>query len=253
MSIEIEASRLAELAYYGVTIPPGEDDLPYDDGIPMETPRHAAQMRLLIDSLSLHLADRQDFFVGGNMFLYYSVQQARNLDFRGPDFFVVLDVPRRERKSWVIWEEEGKAPNVIIELLSESTAAKDKGEKKQIYQNRIRVPEYFWYDPFTAEWAGFRLAGGEYQPIAPTPQGHLQAQELGLVLLKWDGTYQDITARWLRWATPDGVLLPTTQDVAEQEKQRAEQEKQRAEQEKQRAERLAERLRSLGIDPDPEQ
>jgi Uma2 family endonuclease len=38
---------------------------------------------------------------------------------------VVLDVPRRERKSWVVWEEE-KAPDVVIELLSESTAKKDK-------------------------------------------------------------------------------------------------------------------------------
>jgi hypothetical protein len=45
-------------------------------------------------------------------------------------------------------------------------------------------------------------------------------------------------------------LLPTIEELAEQEKQRAEQEKQRAEQEKLRAERLAAHLRSLGVEVD---
>jgi Uma2 family endonuclease len=57
----------------------------------------------------------------------------------------------------VCWEEE-KTPDVVIELLSDSTAEADKGEKKLISQNRMRVPEYFWYDPFNSEdRAGFRL------------------------------------------------------------------------------------------------
>jgi len=89
------------------------------------------------------------------MFVYYSLEQARNQDFKGPDVFVVLVVPRRERKSWVVWEE-GKGPDVVIELLSNSTAEHDKTAKKQTYQNRLRVPEYFWFDPFNPEdLAGF--------------------------------------------------------------------------------------------------
>ena len=66
------------------------------------------------------------------MFVYYSLAQVRNRDFKGPDFFAVLGVPKGERKSWVVWEE-GKAPDVVIELLSESTAQQDKTNKKQIY------------------------------------------------------------------------------------------------------------------------
>jgi Uma2 family endonuclease len=242
MTVEIEASQLAELAYLGIELPPTEDELPYDDGIPMESPRHAAQMRLLIDPLPLLWADRDDFFVGGNMFVYFSLKQVRNQDFRGPDFFVVLDVPKRERKSWVVWEE-GKGPDVVIELLSASTAAQDKNEKKQIYQDQLRVPEYFWFEPFSGERAGFSLREGVYKPITPDNQGRLLSQQLGLVLVDWEGTYQEIEAHWLRWATPEGVLLPIPQEVADQEKQRADQEKQRAE-------RLAERLRSLGVNPD---
>jgi len=70
--------------------------------------------------------------------------------------------------------------------------------------------------------------------------------------VRWQGIYGDeqepIT--WLRWATPEGQLLPTIEELAEQEKLRAEQEKQRAEQEKLRAERLAAKLRALGVDID---
>jgi Uma2 family endonuclease len=242
MSIEIEPSRRRELEYYGVTIPPTQDELPYDDGIPMETPRHAAQMRLLIESLELHWSDRQDFFVGGNMFVYFSLRQARNQDFRGPDFFVVLGVPRKERKSWVVWEE-GKSLNLVIELISESTATRDKGEKKQIYQDQLRVPEYVWFDPFTTELAGFTAHNGFYEPIEPDDRGRLTSEQLKLTLNLWEGTYQSITARWLRWETPEGILLPTAQEVAEQERQRAEQERQRAN-------RLAERLKAMGLDPD---
>lgn len=248
MTIKIEPARLAELAYYGVELPPTEDELPYDDGIPMESPRHAAQMRLLIDSLQVAWADQENFFVGGNMFVYFSLEQVRNRDFRGPDFFVVLNVPKRERKSWVVWEE-GKGPDVVIELLSESTAAVDKAEKKLIYQDRLRVPEYFWYDPFREELAGFALREGGYEPLELDHQGRLLSQQLGLSLVRWEGTYQEITTRWLRWATLGGDLLLTAQEVATQERQRADEQQQRADEQQQRAERLAEQLRSLGINP----
>ncbi|MBE9192767.1 Uma2 family endonuclease [Gloeocapsopsis crepidinum LEGE 06123] len=217
----------------GVALPPTQDELPCDDGIPMETQRHKVQMNLLIHSLLPWLDKRSDGYASGNMFVYFSLAQVRNQDFRGPDFFAVLGVPKRERKSWVVWEE-GKAPDVVIELLSDSTAQADKNEKKLIYQNQLRVPEYFWFDPFNPEdWAGFFLQHGVYQPIMPNAQNQLVSQSLGLALQRWQGTYEGVEATWLRWTTLDGELLPT---FAEQEYQRAEQEYQRAEQERQRAE-----------------
>ncbi|HEY9674986.1 MAG TPA: Uma2 family endonuclease, partial [Waterburya sp.] len=113
------------LAAPDIQLPPTQAELPYDDGIPMESARHKAQMDLLIDALIPWLEKREDGYVGGNMFVYYSLAQVRNKDFKGPDFFAVLGVPKGERKSWVVWEE-GKAPDVVIELLSESTAAADE-------------------------------------------------------------------------------------------------------------------------------
>jgi Uma2 family endonuclease len=210
----------AELEALGIELPPTEDELPCDDGMPMETQRHALQMQLLIDPLRLIWADRMDAYVGGNMFIYFSLEQVRHQDFRGPDFFAVLGVPKRERKSWVVWQE-GKGPDVVIELLSESTAAQDKGEKKDIYQDRLRVPEYFWFDPFTAEWAGFVLRNRGYEPLTEDSQGRLISQCLELALLRWDGVYQDVEARWLRWVTLEGTLLPTPQEVATETQQQA--------------------------------
>jgi Uma2 family endonuclease len=96
---------LKELAALGVEMPPTEDELPYDDGMPMESERHVLQLQWLLDPLRRFWADRQDVYVGGNMFVYFSLEQVRHQDFRGPDFFAVLGVPKRERKSWVVWQE----------------------------------------------------------------------------------------------------------------------------------------------------
>ena len=90
----------------------------------------------------------------------------------------------------------------------------------------MRVPEYFWYDPFNPEdLAGFSLDKGVYQPIAVNAQNQLVSQSLRLGLQLWPGNYKGINATWLRWVTLEGDLLPTP---AEQEHQRAEQERQRA-------------------------
>ncbi|KKD38748.1 Uma2 family endonuclease [Limnoraphis robusta] len=223
-----------------IALPPTQDDLPCDDGIPMETERHKHQSDLLINALWERLK-QQNAYVGGNMFVYFSLEQVRNQDFRGPDVFVVLDVPRQERKSWVIWEE-GKGPDIVIELLSESTLSRDKTEKKRIYQSQMRVPEYFWYDPFNPEdFQGFRLQGSVYQPLEPDEQGRLMSQELELALVKWSGSYREIDTVWLRWATLEGELLPTTEEIAEQQRQRAELAEQQLEQ-------LKQQLRERGID-----
>lgn len=256
---------------------PTDDDLPYSDGVPMESNWHVLQSYLLRHALEFHWRDRRRrYFIGTNMFLYFSEQKMLDREFRGPDFFVVLDVANRNRKSWVVWQE-GKGPDVIVELLSETTADNDRKEKKRVYQDQVRVPEYFWYHPETREFAGFALVDGVYQPIPPDESGGLSSSRLGLKLVRWSGEYLGQEEEWVRWATPDGVLLPTPQEAfegerllvdeerqrAEEERQRADEERQRAheerqradeearraEEERQRAERLAERLRSLGIDP----
>lgn len=196
---------------------PTEDDLPCDDGVPMETLRHRLQMELLMNGLAPWARTRGDCFVGGNMFLYFSSEQLRGRDFRGPDFFAVLGVSPRERKSWVVWDEE-KGPDLIIELLSDSTRQSDKVEKKRVYQDRLRVAEYFWFDPWDPEdFAGFTLSDGRYRPLTPVEPGRIPSPLLNLTLSWWDGEYGGVQARWLRWADANGDLLPTDTEAAKAE------------------------------------
>ena len=150
---------------------PTEDDLPCDDGEPMETPRHRDQMNLLIDSLKAHWSDRTGYFVGGNMFLHYDPENRRRT--RGPDFFLVLNVEDRERRSWVVWREGMRFPDVIIELLSDSTRSEDEGPKKALYAELFRTPEYYLYDPYSQAFTGYQLRGSHYVEMERDGEGRM--------------------------------------------------------------------------------
>ena len=220
---------------------PTQDELPCEDGIPMETERHFLQMGLLLETVQPWLAQRGSGYAGGDMFLYFSPAQIRGEYFCGPDVFVALDVPRGERKSWVVWQE-GKGPDVVIELLSESTGNYDKTVKKRIYHDQVHVPEYYWYDPFDPDdWAGFRSDGVDYQPLPRDVLGRMFSPQLQLFLLRWHGVYRGVETVWLRWATLDGELLLTGFEHADRERQIADQAQQRADQVQQWAEQAQER------------
>ena len=194
----------------------------YSDEPPLETDLHRLQMTLLIQCLEWVWRNRNNFYASGNLTIYYSPRQRKSEQFRGPDFFVVLDTERKPRKSWVVWEEDGKYPNVIVEILSSATADTDRGLKKQIYQDIWRTPNYFWFDPDTLEFKGFELVGGRYQELAPNEAGWLWSPQLEL--------YLGVHNSKLRFFTPQGELIPTPEEAAQQERQRAEQERLQREQ-----------------------
>jgi len=249
----------------------------YSDEPPLESDIHLQQIITLLESLNWLWTEKNDFYAAGNLTIYYSQNQLKSEEFRGPDFFVVLGTERKSRKSWVVWAENGQYPNVIIEIVSPSTASQDKNLKKEIYQDTFRTPNYFWFDPYNLELVGFDLVKGKYQQIAANERGHLLSEELGLYLGVNEGV--------LRFFTAEGelVLLPKEtakqeaqktlqeaqkalqfQEEAQQEAQRANQaeqkaqefqkiatqEAQRAQEFQERSERLAAKLRELNIDPD---
>ena len=228
-------------------------DLIFDDGEPLESNRHRIAMNVLIDSALAALADRPDSFAGGNMFVYYSQDQAMNRDFRGPDFFVALDVDdNRERQGWVIWQEGGRYPDVIVELLSPSTATVDRNVKKTLYERVFRTADYFIFDPFDASaFEGWHLVNQHYQPLQPNDQGWLWCETLGLWLGVWDGSIRREpptgTCSWLRFYNRDNHLILLPEEQAEQERMRAEQSETQLTQER---DRLRDLLRARGIDPD---
>ncbi len=215
---------------------PTEDDLPYDDGEPMETSRHRDQMNLLIDSLKAYWKKSRRYYIGGNMFLHFDLNRKKK--FIGPDVFFVTDADDRERKSWVVWQEGMRYPDLIIELLSDTTRKTDKGEKKKIYEQVFRTSEYYIYDPFSHEFEGYRLSGGRYKTIKPDRENKIYSPVTDMWLAIRDG--------WLKWMTVDGYVLPSHEELSEMFGQ----ERQRAEQAENRADRLAAKLRELGISPE---
>ena len=185
-------------------------------------------MNLLIELVIFHNQGRKDYFVGGNMFIYFSKEQARDQEFRGPDFFYVADVPLNpSRAYWVVWEEGGKYPDVIIELSSPTTAAEDQGVKKDVYEQIFRTHEYFIYDPDTNKCCkvGVWTRIFRYRPIQPNEQGWLWCEMLGLWLGTWTGKYQGRENVYLRFFDKDGNLVASLEEGKEAEKKRADFEK----------------------------
>lgn len=211
-----------------VDLPRG-DMLPTEDGEPLESPWHRAEINLLLESLDLHWRDRTDYYAGGNMFIYFSAEQARNRDYRGPDFYVVKGVDgTKERGAWIVWEEGRRYPDMIIELLSPSTAETDKTVKKRLYEQVFRTAEYYCYDPETEELFGWHLQGLRYKAVRPDQDGRLWSEVLELEIGTWKGAYSGKPHTWLRFFDEQGQVTPT---FSEAEAIRAEAEAARADRE----------------------
>ncbi len=208
-------------------------ELVLGDGEPLDSNWHRIQMSLFINVTRQAMAERgrTDFFAGGNMFVYYSYEQARGIaadpvgskQFRGPDIFFVGDVPARQgRQVWVVWEEGGRYPDLIIELLSPSTMKKDRTVKKDFYARTFGTAEYYLYRMETQTLEGFRLVCGAYQPWKPEAPGRFWSDKMGLELGLWSGRIEDEDATWIRLFDRDGRMIPTDGERAEAERQRAE-------------------------------
>jgi Uma2 family endonuclease len=188
------------------------------DEEPLETPWHRDEINLLIDVLRWHWRGRTDFFVGGNMFIYYSLRQARERKYKGPDFFFVDRVDgTRKRLYWWVVDEDGRLPDLIVELSSPSTIKVDLTTKKRIYEMVFKTPEYYCYHPVKQSLLGWRLTRGKYQPIQPNQRGWLWSQQLQLWLGTWQGRYLEVEECWLRYYDKDGNLVPCKSEAMEQE------------------------------------
>jgi Uma2 family endonuclease len=213
---------------------PGDKDLLYDEGAPVENQVHST---LSWDDLVLPLRayfKRTGFlaYVGSNSPVAYEPGK----DALGPDVYVVNGGIERGQEGWVPWKEGGLAPSLIIEMLSPSTAARDRGEKMQIYRDVFKTPDYFLFESSTGGVEYYRLKHGIYVRTHADRRGRFRCASLPLSLGVVDSR--------LRWFERNGNLLPATTEVVEQaayDHERAEREHERAEHERERAEREHER------------
>lgn len=158
-------------------------DYPESDGEPMaETDLHRDEMAETIDTLKDRYRDAPDVYVAGNLFIYY--EEGNPAARFAPDVFVVFGVPKRQRRTYRLWEEK-IAPAVVFEFTSRETWLEDRGNKKALCAS-LGVAEYFMCDPageyLRPPLQGFRLEGREYRAIAPDAEGMLFSETLGLRL-----------------------------------------------------------------------
>jgi len=151
-----------------------------------ETDRHRKLMLGLLHALEERFRKNPRVYVTGNIFVYYRDENGE-LQPVSPDIFVVHGVAKHERRIYKI-EDEGKAPEVVIELISRATTVEDHVTKRHIY-TQLGVKEYFIFDPYRdaqpSALAGFRLENGEYVPMTVARHNgsiHLRSKILGLEL-----------------------------------------------------------------------
>ncbi len=176
------ARGIRPLGAYPGESPFEEEYLPESDGKPMaETDPHRKVMISLLHALEERYRDQAGVYVSGNIFVYY-FDEAGVRQSVSPDILVVFGVERKDRRIYKV-DEEGKGPDIVIELTSSSTKVEDLVAKHYIYAN-LGVREYFLFDPYGETrrpmLRGFRLEGGEYVPMAGATR--LNSEVLGLEL-----------------------------------------------------------------------
>ncbi len=210
-----------------------------EDDTPVDNVFSEKQQRLLTGSLYASWHPESPFVAMANVGLFFSPHQPPIV----PDVMVSLDVHlpdevwEKRHRSYFTWEY-GKAPEIVIEVVSNREG---REEKKLDICARVGIVYYVIFDPDRQlgerTLRVFELQGrGFIELLHPSWLTHL-----GLGLTLWEGTFEDLHAVWLRWCDQEGKLLLSPFE-------RADQEKQRADQEKERADRLAARLRELGLE-----
>ena len=143
--------------------------------------------------LAVHLGNPETTLVTADRWIIAAPSTFRELA-RYPDLLVAFDVnpAAYEASNGYIISEQGKPPDFVLEVASESTGSLDVGAKRNDYA-RLGILEYWRFDEtgqyHGARLAGDRLADGVYVPIQidQLPDDVLQGYSRALnVLLRWE-------------------------------------------------------------------
>ena len=189
---------------------------PSSDGKPMaETDWHRKRLMELLQIIDHHFREHDDVYVSGDLLIYYKMGD--NTKSVAPDIFVVRGVAKKQRGTYLTWEES-HTPDFVLELASPSTVQHDLTRKKDLYASVLKVKEYYIYDPrhqIQPHFIGFRLVEGVYQEIAFVNE-RLPSSVLNLELGERDGTLRVYDPTIEQWLAPP-------EERAEQAEERAEQ------------------------------
>jgi Uma2 family endonuclease len=218
---------------------PDHNQLPEKDGVPVRNSLEPWQSALLsetIDPVLRRVRPDGNYFIGQDCGIYWEKAEPPALGCKAPDWYLVLDVPRlldgQMRRSYVLWQEM-VSPLMILEYASDG-GAEERDQtpargKFWVYERRIRPPYYGILLPDQNVVEMYHLVEDHFEPMRPNDRGRYPIGSLGVELGIWQGKYADYDLPWLRWWDEQGNLLLTGEE---------------------KAARLAEKLKSLGVDPE---
>jgi Uma2 family endonuclease len=233
---------------YSIALPqlPTAAELPDSDDTPVDNELQNLIPNLLLAILSAVWSDRQDWFFGVDMGIYYLPTAPRKSIV--PDGFLSLGVERRRqqrgRLSYVLWEENWIPPILVVEVVSQ-TYGGEYDTKMSKYLD-LGVLYYVIYNP--DHWqrddhAPFEVYKQIDDEFILRSQERFWIPELQLAIGVDVGIYGDWEREWLFWFNQDGERFPSPDE-------RVEQAQQQAQQAQQDLEDLRNRLKQRGIDPD---
>ena len=234
---------------------------PDSDGQPMA--ENTLQFDWIVkikENLEIMFANDPNVFVAGDL-LWYPVE-GNNKTRMAPDAMVAFGRPKGFRGSYMMWKEDNISPQVVFEILSPGNTPSEMRRKFEFYDT-YGVEEYYVFDPEKIILKGWIRLGSELAPIeemdgwvSPRLKIRFEIKKDDLHIVRPDGreflSPLEINQNYeieRKKVEIERHRVIEEQKRAEEERQRAEAERQRADVERMKAERLADKLRSLGIDP----
>jgi Uma2 family endonuclease len=274
---------MVNLAYDYLQLPTAEE-LPHSDDTPVDNELQNDIPNFILNLLRLIWEERQDWFFGVDMAVYYEPRKAAIV----PDGFLAVGVPRHKneagRLSYVLWEEENVMPILALEVISQEYNGEYE-KKLEAYQN-IGILYYVIYNPLTKKGRKYKhrssleiykLVDDVYQLIPANEQGIVWIPEISLGMGCEVRAFASWEREWLYLYDQNGDRYLTDREIAAQERQEklqermakqeamaianrqqliakrqrliANQERMAKQEAEQKAERFAEKLRELGFDP----
>ena len=178
---------------------------PDTDGQPMAaSDDHRRVLMRILRVLEAFFKEIPEVYVSGDLLMYYVQADPRKVV--APDVLVSFGIGQKTRRTYLVWQE-GKPPDFVMELASESTYQKDLGEKMQTYAD-LGITDYFLCDIeglyLPTPLMGFTLVDGRYQPVPQAADGGVHSAVLGLTLHLQPEVlqfYEPVTEQWLQ--TPE--------------------------------------------------
>jgi Uma2 family endonuclease len=211
---------MVNLAYNKNRPLPTAEDLPSSDDTPVDNQLQNDIPNLLLSLLALIWGDRDDWYFGVDMALYYNPDEPAIV----PDAFLSIgvkhDTGEKGRLSYVLWEEQNVMPILSLEVISE----KYNGEYEDTFADyqTLGILYYAIYNPFSGRRGRFknrqrlevyRLIAGKYE-LLPHNDRRVWLPEIELALGYENGEHIAWYREWLYWYDAEGNRYLTAQERA---------------------------------------